>query len=184
MTEDIEQIKRVKCDADCLFTGQDIDSALSRLAAEITGKYAESNPLVLCVMNGGLIPCGHLVTRFDFPLQLDYIHASRYRGQTSGSDLHWLASPHVPVRDRVVIIVDDILDEGLTLKGIIEWCQNEGAREVITAVLVEKLHERKQGVAHADFVGLQVEDRYVFGYGLDYHGYLRNVNGIYAVKGG
>jgi hypoxanthine phosphoribosyltransferase len=184
MTEDIEHIKQVRRDADCLFTEKDIDAALSSLASEITERYAESNPLILCVMNGGMIPCGHLVTRFDFPLQLDYIHASRYRGQTSGSDLHWLAGPHVPLRDRVVIIVDDILDEGLTLKAIIDWCNNEGAREVSTAVLVEKLHERKHGVKQADFVGLQVEDRYVFGYGLDYHGYLRNVNGIYAVKNG
>ncbi len=180
--EDIGHIQKIYAGADCLFSGKQVRAALDRLGEELTQAYADSDPLLLCVMTGGMIACGQLATRLDFPLQIDYIHATRYRGDTSGSELHWLVSPHISLHDRTVIVVDDILDEGITLKAISEWCREQGAARVVTVVLVEKLHDRRYGLEHADHVGLQVGDRYVFGYGLDYHGYLRNVDGIYAVK--
>jgi hypoxanthine phosphoribosyltransferase len=86
------------------------------------------------------------------------------------------------LRDRTVLVVDDILDEGLTLAAIVDFCRQQGARAVYSAVLVEKVHDRKSAAVEADFIGIKVEDRYVFGYGMDYHGYLRNVRGIYAVS--
>jgi len=133
-------------------------------------------------MNGGLITTAELMLRMDFPLEQDYMHASRYRGDTSGGAIHWVVEPKHALKDRVVIIVDDILDEGYTLAAIVEHCKSQQATCVETVVLVEKLHERKQGI-QATYVGLQVEDRYVFGYGMDYKGYLRNAPGIFAVKG-
>lgn len=169
--------------SDCLYSKNDVEQAITRLSLEITAKLQGKNPIVLCVMNGGLVPTGLLVTRLNFPLQIDYLHATRYRGKTSGSDLQWLASPQFDLKDRVVLVIDDILDEGLTLKEIINYCKQQSAKEVYSAVLVEKEHDRKTGEEHADFIGLQVDDRYVFGYGMDYKGFLRNAPGIYAVKG-
>lgn len=169
--------------SDCLYSKKDVEQAITRLSQEITEKLRGKNPIVLCVMNGGLVPTGMLVTRLNFPLQVDYLHATRYRGKTSGSDLHWLARPQFDLKDRVILVIDDILDEGLTLKEIINYCKQQGAKEVYSAVLVEKKHDRKTGEEHADFIGLEVEDRYVFGYGMDYKGFLRNAPGIYAVKG-
>lgn len=168
--------------ADCLYSKIEVERAISRLALEIAASIGDKNPLILCVMNGGLVPTGKLITELNFSLQVDYIHATRYRGATSGGELHWVARPQHDIRDRVLLIIDDILDEGVTLQGILEYCREQGAREVYTAVLVEKLHDRKAGIKHADFTGLQVEDRYVFGYGMDYKGFLRNAPGIYAVK--
>jgi len=142
-----------------------------------------NDTLTLAVMLGGLIPAARLLDRLDFPLDVDYIHATRYRGEIRGTELQWRARPSAELRDRVVLIVDDILDEGLTLAGIVDYCRSAGAAEIYTAVLVDKQHDRKPAIQRADFTGLRVEDRYVFGYGMDYKGYLRNAPGIFAVKG-
>lgn len=175
------QAEAVLAEADLIYNQEQINAALDRMAAEISAKLRDANPLVLCVMVGGMIPAGQLVTRLHFPLQLDYIHATRYRGKTYGGELQWLVRPTFSLQDRVVLLVDDILDEGVTLKAIVASCRDAGAREVYTAALINKLHDRKQGMT-ADFAGLDVEDRYVFGYGMDYKDYLRNVAGIYAAK--
>jgi len=139
--------------------------------------------LLLCVMTGGLVTASELFIRLDFPLQLDYLHATRYQGGTRGSELQWITRPSQDLEGRTVLVVDDILDEGLTLAAILDYCREQGAAAVYSMVLVEKQHDRKASDLKADFVGLPVEDRYVFGYGMDYHGYLRNVRGIYAVEG-
>ncbi len=167
--------------ADLLHSEQAVEAALDRMAAQITERLADTNPVLLCVLTGGIIPVGKLTTRLDFPLQLDYLHATRYRGATRGGELHWIAHPSISLRDRVVLVVDDILDEGATLAAIVEHCRAEGASRVLSAVLVDKLHDRKYHNIKADFTGLEVPDRYVFGCGMDYKSYLRNAPGIYAV---
>ena len=177
-----DEVNQVYAQADCLYNQTQVEQQLDRMAAEITTRYVNSNPIFLCVMTGAVVPAGHVLTRLNFPLELDYIHATRYAGATTGGELAWETEPSISFQDRTIIIFDDILDEGVTLAALVDYCRQQGAREVATAVLVEKLHDRKQGI-QADFVGLQIEDRYVFGYGMDYHGYLRNIPGIYAVKG-
>lgn len=183
MTVTPDQAQLVLAEADCLFTESQVEQALDSMAARIAERLGNTNPIVMCVMNGGLVPTGKLVTRLSFPVQMDYLHATRYRNTTSGGDLTWLARPHMDIRGRTVLVVDDILDEGVTLAAIMDYCREQGAAGVYSAVLVEKQHERKHGLKEADFVGLAVEDRYVFGYGMDFKGYLRNAAGIYAVQG-
>lgn len=178
-----DQANQVLAEADCLFTEAQVEQALDALAVRVSERLGALNPIVMCVLNGGLVPTGKLVTRLAFPLQIDYLHATRYRNTTSGGDLTWLARPHMDIRGRTVLVVDDILDEGITLGAIMDYCRDQGAEAVYSAVLVEKRHERKHGLKEADFVGLEVEDRYVFGYGMDYKGFLRNAAGIYAVRG-
>lgn len=166
--------------AELLHDSTSIAQALDRMASEITAQLARSNPLALVVLTGGMIPASGLLTRLDFPLEIDYLHATRYRGATVGGQLHWKARPTIPLVDRHVLLVDDILDEGHTLQAIVAECRQQGAASVRSAVLVEKQHQRRINIT-ADFVGLVVPDRYVFGYGMDYKGYLRNLPGIYAV---
>jgi hypoxanthine phosphoribosyltransferase len=157
-------------------------AALDRMAGEITAALDGSLPVVLCVLNGGIIPTGQLLTRLAFPLETDYLHATRYRGRTTGGrDIVWLCKPHLSLQGRTVLLIDDILDEGHTLKAISEFCRDSGAAQVYTAVLVEKHHDRRVAGMTADFIGLAVEDRYVFGCGMDYKGYLRNLNGIFTL---
>lgn len=182
MSVTLDHIRKVRAEADCLYTKVETEAALDKIAAAITAKHKDSNPLIVCVMNGGLIVTGGLLLRLDFPLEQDYMHATRYRGETRGGELNWVVELRHELKDRVVLIVDDILDEGYTLAAIVDHCRNNGARSVETVVLVEKLHERKQGIK-ADYVGLRTVDRYLFGYGMDYKGFLRNAPGIYAVKG-
>jgi hypoxanthine phosphoribosyltransferase len=116
-----------------------------------------------------------------FPLEFDYIHATRYRGTTAGGGIEWRALPASGVAGRTVLVLDDILDEGPTLAAIRQRLVSLGAQEVLTAVLADKAIGRPKPLA-ADFIGLTVPDRYVFGCGMDVHGAWRNLPAIYAVK--
>ncbi|MFP5505562.1 MAG: hypoxanthine-guanine phosphoribosyltransferase [Gammaproteobacteria bacterium] len=182
MTLTAEQARIAFAEADELYSPTDVNAALDRMAEAIIAELGERDPIVICVMTGGLIPAGHLLTRLEFPLHIDYLHATRYRGATRGGELHWITRPSLPLAGRTVLVVDDILDEGLTLKAILEYLRGQGAAAVYSAVLVKKLHDRRDENVSADFIGLEVEDRYVFGCGMDYHGYHRNLPGIYAVR--
>ncbi len=164
-----------------LLDAREVNVAIAKMATAITAKLSESNPIIMCIMNGGLITTGKLVTELNFPLQIDYLHATRYRNTTSGHELNWIKYPSLPLTDRTVLIVDDILDEGATLAAVIQYCKSQQASSVYSAVLTDKKHDRKVSDVKADFVGLEIEDAYVFGYGLDYKGYLRNAPGIFAI---
>jgi hypoxanthine phosphoribosyltransferase len=176
-----EQILKVQSRSTCLHQQEEVEAALDSMAQSITTELANKNPLVICIMHGGLIVSGKLATRLDFPLQLDYLHATRYRGATTGKDLQWKMFPSESLKGRAILLVDDILDVGTTLKLIVEYCKQQGCESVHTAVLLDKQHDRKEADLEADFVGLQVADHYLFGYGMDYKGYLRNAAGIYAI---
>jgi hypoxanthine phosphoribosyltransferase len=166
--------------AELLYSKDEIDLNVDRMADEIREKLKDSNPLVLSVMTGGIIASSELLLRMDFPLEVDYIHATRYGNETQGNELKWIASPRKPITGRTILVIDDILDEGHTLNEILKYCATQGAENVYSAVLVQKDHDRNTGLKQADFTGLIVPDRYVFGFGMDYKGYLRNVPGIYA----
>ena len=177
-----ERLREVWQGAELIHDEASVDAALRRMAGEIAGQLATSQPVILGVMVGALVPLGRLLPLLSFPLELDYVHATRYRRGTRGSELVWLARPQTLLQGRTVLIVDDILDEGHTLAGIVEDCFRQGARDVYTAVLVNKHHGRRADDLEASFTGLDVGDRYVFGAGMDYRGYFRNVGGIYAVR--
>ncbi len=175
-----EQARQVLARSDLLHDGAAVEAALDAMAVAISDRLQDQHPVVLCVMVGGLVASGRLLPKLQFPLEIDYCHATRYRGATSGGELVWLARPQIDLRGRVVLIVDDILDEGHTLAQIIDDVKAQGAKEVLTAVLANKIHDRRYKDLRADFVGLDVEDRYVFGAGMDYKGWWRNLPGIYA----
>lgn len=178
-----DEVRKIYHEAERLYSNEEVQSALDIMASDIERDFADKLPVVLPVMAGAIIITGHLMTRLSFPLEINYIHATRYANDTKGGDISWLAKPTIDLKGRAVIVLDDILDEGLTLEKIVEYCQSEGASEVACAVLIDKKHERKKGSLQANYVGLEIEDRYIFGYGMDYKGYLRNADGIYAVKG-
>lgn len=182
MSAKLDEVRRVAATAECLYTPQDVESALDGMADTITRDLGAHNPLLLTVMLGGMLPAAKLIERLDFPFQYDYLHATRYRNETRGGELFWLTRPTSDLRDRHVLVVDDILDEGVTLNAIVEYCRREGAAAVRSAVLVRKLHDRRDPSISVDYLGLDVPDRYVFGCGMDYKGYLRNVTGIFALS--
>jgi hypoxanthine phosphoribosyltransferase len=177
----LEEIKHIQATADLLHSEQDVEAAIDKMAQQINWVLADKNPLLLCVMNGGIPTFGKLLTRLTMPLTIDSINASRYQNQTSGGSIEWLIKPRTSLKDRTLLIIDDILDEGLTLKAIYDYCLEQGATDVYSAVLVDKILDHPKPIS-ADFIGLTVENRYLFGYGMDYKGYLRNAPGLYACK--
>src|SRR5512138_3837389 len=114
----MNEIRQVFAEADCLFTPDEVEAALNRMAAAITERLAGTDPVVLCVMHGGLIVTGRLLPRLNFPLESGYLHATRYGHEFCGSHLDWRVRPTEDLRGRTVLLVDDILDEGTTLAAI------------------------------------------------------------------
>ena len=168
-------------DAELLFNAEQVERAISTMAQDISAAVGTTKPLILPVMVGGLIIAGRLIPQLDFALQIDYVHATRYHGTTKGQTLHWLKKPTAQLADKTILLLDDILDEGITLQQIVAYCYNSGAKKVWVAVLAQKKMNQTQSIK-ADFIGLCVPDRYVFGYGMDYYEYHRNASGIYAVR--
>ena len=165
--------------AQCLFDRQAIESVLDAQAALLNLRYASSRPLVLCVMTGALVYAGHLLPRLSFSLDLDYVHASRYGDARSGGQLDWIVRPRTDVAHREVLLLDDILDEGLTLHEIQQWLYAEGATQVEIAVLTHKEKPLPQPCA-PDYPALVTPDLYVYGFGLDVDGLWRNADGIFV----
>ena len=179
----IAEITRIQSEADLIYSSTEVEAAIEKMAEDITQALADKNPILLCLMIGGVVPTGKLLPLLNFPLQVEYVHATRYQGKTNGGALHWIRKPSLSLQDRHVLIVDDILDEGRTLAAMVEECKSNQAKTVQTAVLADKQLNRERSFKQADFTGLMVPNRYVFGYGMDYKEYLRNAPGIYAVKG-
>ncbi|MBL8488740.1 MAG: hypoxanthine-guanine phosphoribosyltransferase [Rhodocyclaceae bacterium] len=177
-----EEARRILAEADLVCPAERIGAALERLGREITERLAEANPLVLTVMGGAVVFAGQLLPRLAFPLECDYLHATRYGDVTTGGQLAWVVSPRAPVQGRTVLVLDDVLDEGVTLAAIKERLLAEGAADCLVAVLAEKDLGRAKPVA-ADFVGVRLPNRYVFGCGMDVKGAWRNLPAIYAVRG-
>lgn len=167
--------------SDLIHSAQQVQAAISRLGQQITQVLRDEKPIIICVMGGGVVFAGQLLTQLHFPLELDYVHASRYQNTTVGKTLHWQSMPKLDLTNRTVLLIDDILDEGITLKEIQNKCLELGAAKVYCAVLVEKTLAHAKPI-QADFVGLQVPDRYVFGYGMDAYGWWRNLSAIHALK--
>ena len=166
LPEDIYEIYKT---AECIFTKKEVEKALDEMAVSISESLSDTNPIFLCVVIGGIIPVGNLLPRLDFPLEVDYIHVSRYRGKTSGGELWWKVTPTTSLKGRTVVVVDDILDGGITLASVINYCYMEEAKKVFSAVLVDKKKSIREpnGLNKADFHGLVVDDRFD---GLDYDG--------------
>ena len=167
--------------ADEIHSAETVIAAVDRVAAEISSALDHANPLVLCVMRGGVVFAGHLLVRLRFPLMFDYVDVTRYGDETRGGALQWRYLPETKAAGRDVLLLDDILDEGVTLVAIRDKLVAAGARRVWVAVLTEKNTGRTKPL-RADFVGLTVPDRYVFGFGMDVHGCWRNLPAIYALK--
>lgn len=167
--------------AELIYSKETVQAALDKMAGAITEALADKNPLVLCVMTGGVIFAGQLLPRLEFPLDFDYLHVTRYGMDTQGGKLSWRSAPWTPVKDRTVLVLDDILDEGLTLAAVIDSLKRQGAGDIFTAVFANKLTGKEKPVK-ADFVALTVPDRYVFGFGMDVRGMWRNLPAIYALK--
>ena len=170
--------------ADLIHGEAAVNNAITLMANQLNQDYGHDNgnpPIILCVMGGAVYFTGQLLPKLQFALELDSVQATRYHGTTDGTLLKWIVMPKENIKNRLVLILDDILDEGITLQAIVEQCQLMGAKEVKVAVLVEKLLNKNKPIL-ANYIGLKVANRYVFGCGMDIYGWWRNLPAIYALK--
>jgi hypoxanthine phosphoribosyltransferase len=172
---------RLLAGADILCSEDDVQVALDRVAAEITALLAEEFPMVLSVMGGAVVFTGQLLPRLNFPLEFGAIEVTRYNNDIQGREISWRLAPRDNVRGRTVLVVDDILDEGITLAAIRQKLLEMGAKRFYSAVFADKDLGREKPVK-ADFVGCVVPNRYVFGFGMDAYGLWRNLPAVYALK--
>jgi hypoxanthine phosphoribosyltransferase len=166
--------------AELIHSEQVVNLAISKIAEQINIDYANDSPIVLCVMGGAVFFAGQLLPKLKFSLEFDYVQATRYHNETEGKIVEWKVKPKHTIKDRNILLLDDILDEGITLKAVAEQCLLLGASQVKVAVLVEKELNKVKPI-YADYVGLSVPNRYVFGCGMDVYGWWRNLPAIYAL---
>ncbi len=169
-------------DAQLVFSNSEITSAINTLANKLNSQLKNETPVVLCVMQGGLIFSGQLIPKLNCMLEIDYIHATRYNNETEGGTLQWRAYPVADLSNRTILILDDILDEGITLQSIIQYCETQGAKKILSAVLLRKNHDHCVAKNITDNYALTVDDDYVFGFGMDYRGQYRQLDTIYKIK--
>jgi hypoxanthine phosphoribosyltransferase len=181
MTISIRQAREILQQAELLYTHEQVQVALHKVAQQINASLADTHPLVLSVMGGAVVFSGQLLPLLNFPLDFDYVHVSRYGDSRHGGAMHWKVEPRENVRGRVVLLLDDILDEGHTLSVLRERVLELGAGKCYSAVFADKQLGRRKPV-QADFVGMELPNRFVFGYGMDIEGAWRNLPAIYAVK--
>jgi len=174
-----QQARALLEEAELIRTADEVQAAVGRVAQGINAALAGKHPLVLSVMGGAVVFTGQLLPLLDFPLDFDYVHVSRYGNGTQGGALHWKVEPRENVRGKIVLVLDDILDEGETLAAVKQRVLELGAAGFYCAVFADKLNGRSKPL-RADFVGVELPDRFVFGYGMDIHGAWRNLPAIYA----
>lgn len=175
------EARRILESADLICGAEEVTGAVRRIAADISAVLWNANPLVLSVMGGAVVFTGNLLPQLAFPLDFDYIHVRRYGDETTGGELRWIAAPHEAIAGRTVLVLDDILDEGITLAAIRDRMLDSGAAGCFTAVFADKEIGKPKPII-ADFVGITLPNRYVFGFGMDVHGAWRNLPAIYAIK--
>ena len=179
----IERYKELKLsDNNCLYTYDEVVTAVQCQAVAINQHYGDQHCVILSIMRGGIVYSGLLLPHLSMPALIDYIHVSRYHNGTEGKTLHWKVTPEIDITQKHVLLLDDIFDRGVTLSEVKKYCVEHGAKSVMSAVMLLKdLNEAPSLFGSPDFYALSCEDKYVFGMGMDYHGYHRNANGIYFV---
>jgi len=161
-----------------LFNRDEVSAAVQKMADEINEFYAGESIIMISVLTGAIIPAAWLATKLTMPMQMDFVHATRYRGGLYGAELEYRVPPRLDLEGKRILIVDDIFDEGHTLAAIKGSVEKRKAGSVKMAALVRKDHDRGLPRDYVDFVGLDVPDVYVFGCGMDAYEEWRHLDEI------
>jgi len=165
-----------------LFNREQVAAAVQKMAVEINEYYGDQPIILISVLTGAIIPAAWLITKLKMPIQMDFVHATRYRGGLYGAELEYRVPPRLDLEGKHVLIVDDIFDEGNTLAAIKGSVEKRLAGSVKMASLVRKDHDRGLPRDYVDFVGLDVPDVYVFGCGMDAYEEWRHLDEILVLE--
>ena len=165
-----------------LFNRDEVSAAVKKMADEINEFYGDEPVIMVSVLTGAIIPAAWLVTQLKMPIQMDFVHATRYRGGLYGAELEYRVPPRLDLEGKNVLIVDDIFDEGHTLAAIKGSVEKRKAGSVKMASLIRKIHDRGLERDYVDFIGLDVPDVYVFGCGMDAYEEWRHLDEILVLE--
>jgi len=162
---------------------REVEAAVEFLGEAVNAHYGDREIILLIVMTGAVMPAAWLAAKLKMPVQMDFVHATRYAGQTEGGEIEFRVPPRLNLEGHDVLIIDDIYDIGLTLQMIEGYCESRGANSVNSAVLVRKIHDRETTGTLPRFIGMEVEDKYIFGCGMDVYENWRHLDEIRALEG-
>ncbi|HJN38165.1 MAG TPA: phosphoribosyltransferase family protein [Gammaproteobacteria bacterium] len=166
-----------------LFDETAIQKSILTMANQINQDLKGETIILLCILNGGLYTAYPLSRALKIHHQLECIKASRYQNNTSGA-APIIEHSTINFQNKTVLLVDDCIDQGVTLQAISQHCQDQGASKVLTAVLLNKTHLRPKNVPSPNYYSLISDTQhFVYGHGLDIHGYLRNLPNIFSIPG-
>ena len=168
----MEFFQSILKESSVLYSNREIHLAIKNIAEEINQDIQSDILYVLTVMNGGLFFSAHLIPLLKHTIYHDYIHATRYGNKVHGGLIHWIKEPEDIIKGKNILIVDDILDEGITLSEIISKCKKMGANNIFYTVLFNKLIDKDKSI-FPSYHALNVPNKFVFGFGLDYNGFGR-----------
>lgn len=173
MDNDIERV---------LYSRQDIEDAIDRLSTQLTEEYRDKRPIIISVLSGAILFTVDMIEKMDIMAQLDFIDVSTYFGGTASTGkLKLIHDLNKDVKDRNVLIMEDIVDSGHTLSFLIDLLKKRGAKSVKTVSLLDKPEGREYDVT-VDYYGFKVPNEFLVGYGLDYKGYYRNLPYVGVLK--
>lgn len=157
-----------------------IQSMVKRLAAEITRDYAGKEILMICVLKGSFVFMSDLVREIDLHVQTEFMAVSSYQGSKSTGVVRILKDVDQDISDKHVIVVEDIVDTGLTLQKLTELLSTRRPASLELCTAFDKPSRRKVDI-DVRYKGIEIPDRFVVGYGLDYDGHYRNLHQLYVL---
>jgi hypoxanthine phosphoribosyltransferase len=159
-----------------------VQEQVSSLAEQINIDYKDKSPIFLPILNGSFIFAADLIKQIKVPCKVSFVKISSYAGTTSSGQLKTLIGLEESLFNQDIIIIEDILDTGLTLQKITEELQSLGTKSVEVVALLRKQLAREK-LIEVKYTGFEIENEFVLGYGLDYDGYGRNLEDIYQSTG-
>lgn len=166
-----------------LFTRDEIEATVKRLAAEIRWDYCDKHPILIGVLKGSFMFMADLIRLLDFPLEVDFIWLSSYGGRKTSGRIKLVQGVQSKIKDRHVLVIEDIIDTGLTTAFVLDYLKRRRPASLRLCTLTEKPARRKVPV-NIDYLGLTVPNRFIVGYGIDWNERFRYLDSIYAIEEG
>lgn len=175
-----KRIKVLELTFETSISEEKITKEVTRIASEMNSDLANKNPIFLGILNGAFMFASDLFKQITIPCQITFLKLASYEGTQSSGTVKQLIGINQELKDRTVVVLEDIVDTGITLDTIVRQLSGYEPREILVATMLHK-PEALQKEVKLDYVGFEIPNEFVLGYGLDYNGYARNLPEIYTL---